>query len=154
MSTLSKLNLRAAVAVAALAVALVSPALHAQWVPERTQVIVPFAFEVGSTHFAPGTYILSNAGEHVVLVQNGKHSALTMSSPEMAPKPPATSKVVFHRYGNQYFLREIWRTGDPDYLSCQESKDERSLRREMHQDNRASISPESNVEVALLQLPR
>jgi hypothetical protein len=108
MLTLSKLNIRAAVAGVALAVALASPALHAQWVPERTQVIVPFAFEVGSTHFAPGTYILSNAGEHVVLVQNGKHSALTMSSPEMAPKPPATSKVVFHRYGNQYFLAEVW----------------------------------------------
>jgi hypothetical protein len=154
MLTLSMLKIRAAVAVAALTIALVPPALHAQFAPERTQAVVPFAFEVGSTHFAPGTYILSKVGENIVLVQNGKHSVLTMSSHETGLKPPATSKVVFYRYGNQYFLREIWRTGDPEYLSCQESKDERSLRREMHDTARASIPTHSNVDVALLQLPR
>ena len=154
MSTLSKLNLRAAVAVAALAVALVSPALHAQWVPERTQAVVPFGFDVGSTHFGPGTYILSKVGDNVVMIQNGKHSVLTMSSHETSLKPAKTSKVVFYQYGNHYFLREIWRTGDPEYLRCQESKDERSLRREMHDDGRASIPTHSDVEVALLQLPQ
>ncbi len=154
MSTLSMLKIRAAAAVAALAIALVSPAVHAQFTPERTQVVVPFGFEIGSTHFGPGRYILSKVGDDVVLIQDGKHSALTMSTHETGTKPAASSKVVFHRYGDHYFLREIWRTGDPEYVRCQESRDEQSIRREMHDNSRASIPPESNVEVALIQLPR
>lgn len=154
MSTLSMLKIREAATVAALAVALASPAVHAQFMPERTQVVVPFGFEVGSTHLGPGRYILSNAGDEIVSIQDGKHSVLTMATYETGTKPAASSKVVFYRYGNHYFLREIWRTGDPEYVRCQESKDERSIRREMHNNSRASISPESNVEVALMQLPR
>ncbi len=154
MSTLSMLKIRAAVAVAGLAIALGSPAVHAQFMPERTQIVVPFGFEVGSTHLGPGSYILSKVGDSVVLIQDGKHSGLTMTAHEMGLKPATSSKVVFYRYGNHYFLREIWRTGDPEYVLCQESRDERSIRREMLYNNRASNSPESNVEVALLQLPR
>ncbi len=154
MFTLSSLKLHAAVVVAALTVASVSPALHAQTFPGRTQVTVPFGFEVGSAHFAPGTYILSNVREDIVQIQSGKHSALALSSHETNLNPSTTSKVVFYRYGNRYFLREVWRKGDVDHIDCSESKDERRARNDMQNNHRASVSTPTTVEVALLQLPR
>jgi hypothetical protein len=31
-------------------------------------------------------------------------------------KPSETTKVVFHRYGNQYFLREVWDANESSHL--------------------------------------
>ncbi|MGA7158882.1 MAG: hypothetical protein WBY53_18700 [Acidobacteriaceae bacterium] len=154
MFTLFPLKNRAAVIVAALAISLASSALHAQNIPERTQVTVPFGFEVGSAHLGPGRYVLSNQGENIIIIQDRKHSALTMSSHETSPDPASSSKVIFHRYGNHYFLREIWRKGEKDHVRCFESKAEQRVRREMRGDYRASVSTHTDVEVALLDLPR
>ena len=79
MSTLSMLKIRASVFVSTLALALVSSALPAQMPAPRARVNVPFAFQVGSTHLAAGTYILSSSQDHLLYVQGGKRSAFVIS---------------------------------------------------------------------------
>ncbi len=154
MRTHSILNIRTAVIASALAVALVSPALHAQNPSMRSQVHVPFAFEVGSTHFAAGTYILTDPREHILDVQGPTRSALTMSWNETSRTPAPTSEITFDRYGNQYFLREVWIKGKIDHLRCPESKAEQEARRHQKPYDRASLPTHTHVEIALLQSPR
>jgi hypothetical protein len=154
MSTLSTLKIRASVYVSTLALALVCSALPAQIPAPRTRVTVPFAFQIGSAHFAPGTYILSNPEEQLLYVQGGKHSALAMSSHESTQTPTRVSEVIFHRYGNQYFLREVWMRGETDHLTCPQSKAEREAKRSLRDDERASVADHTNVEVALVESPR
>jgi hypothetical protein len=153
MRTHSILNLRTAVIAFALAVALVSPALHAQRRPILSQVDIPFAFEVGSTHFAAGKYTLSNSTEHALDVQGAKRSAITMSWHEIGLRPSPTSKVVFYRYGNQYFLREVWTQGNADHLYCPESKAEREAGSSPKPYDRASLAARTHVEIAEIALP-
>jgi hypothetical protein len=154
MSTLSMLKIRASIYVSTLALALACTALPAQMPAPRTKVTVPFAFQVGSAHFAAGTYILSNPREYLLSVQGGKRSALAMSSYESTETPARVSEVIFHRYGNQYFLSEVWMRGNTEYLRCPPSKAEQEAKRSERGGERASTPTHTNVEVALLQSPR
>ena len=103
----------------------------------QSGVDIPFAFTVGSTHFAPGRYILTHPWEHLLVVQGATRSAQTMSSYETNLTPSGTSKVVFHRYGNQYFLREVWTKGNVDHLYCPESKAEHEAERTENEETSA-----------------
>jgi hypothetical protein len=154
MFTLSILKTRIAVLVAALSVAFVSPALRAQGPYSKAQVDVPFGFEVGSTHFAAGRYILSSPREFLLVVQGSDRSAISMMSHEINRKPSSKSKAVFHHYGSQYFLRELWIQGNVEYVRCSESKAEQEARRAAKETERASAEAPANVEVALLESPR
>ena len=49
-------------------------------------------------------------------------------------------KLVFHRYGNRYFLAEIWTVGSRDGQKLRKSREERSIEREL-----SSISSKSEI---------
>ena len=87
MTTLLMSKIRAAVVVAALAVPSGSTALYAQYQNERIQVNIPFAFEVGSAHFAPGTYFLSEPEEYFLSVRGPSGTALVMNRREASLSP-------------------------------------------------------------------
>jgi hypothetical protein len=148
------LKIRAAVVVASLAIPSASTVLYAQNQIERVRVDIPFAFEVGSTHLAPGTYFLSDSQDHFLSVRGASSSALTMNRREASRSPATKGKVVFYTYGNQYFLREVWLKGETDYLRCPESRAERRIRKSQQEANHAAIVTPGNVEIALLQNPR
>jgi hypothetical protein len=154
MTTLSMSKIRAALVVAFLAVASGATALHAQDQTIRSQVKVPFAFEVGSVHFAPGTYLLSVPREHLLSVQGSSGTALAMDRRESSLSPATESKVVFYRYGDRFFLREVWMKGNTDHLRCPESKAEHTYREVEQAANRASIATPTSVELALLENSR
>jgi protease II len=148
------LKTRTLVTVAALAVTFISPALHAQGRSLRSEAKIPFAFEVGNIHFGPGTYILSEPTRYVFFVQGTKRSALSMTMHEIGSTPAQHSELIFHRCGNRYFLREVWKTGDTDYLSFSASKAERELMAVQRATDHAALDTHTNVEVALLESPR
>lgn len=154
MSTFSNLKLHTAVLVAALSMAFVAPALHAQALETRSKVTVPFEFEVGSTRLAAGTYTLSNPQEVILDVQGTKHSVLVMSSHEIDPSPARRSKVVFDRIGDQYFLREVWSAGRTEHLTCPESKTEKNIERMEKDSDHASVPTHTSVEIAMVERPR
>ena len=154
MTTLSMSKISAALVLAALALASQSPALHAQDQTLRSQVTVPFAFEVGSIHFAPGTYFLNDPREHLLSLRGHSGTALAMDRRETSLSPATKSKVVFYRYGDRYFLREVWVKGETDHLRCYESKAEERVRKIQQAANHASSGTPSNTEVVLLENPR
>ena len=72
---------------------------------------VPFEFSVNNTALPAGEYTLSTIGASAaVLVRGYRSSALALSNAMEDPKG-GTPRLVFHRYGTRYVLREIWTDG-------------------------------------------
>jgi hypothetical protein len=69
---------------------------------------IPFNFTVGDTSLPAGEYIISSNNSHVVKIQSAdrQHVALVVSS-HSYDEGGTTSKVVFDKYGEFYFLRHI-----------------------------------------------
>ena len=43
---------------------------------------------------------------------NGRHNAFINTLPNYPSKPSENSRLVFRRYGNEYFLEQVWTAGD------------------------------------------
>jgi hypothetical protein len=89
---------------------------------------VPFSFTVGARTLSPGTYTISAQGmsEGVLFIHNTNSGAFTLGT-QIQSRKDTTPKLVFHRYGDQYVLREIW-MGDGIGRELPESHIERELR--------------------------
>jgi hypothetical protein len=98
-------------------VSLLSLVLMGSAVAQSIQVRadVPFDFSVGSTALPAGTYDVSAISEasHTLLVRARDGSASTIVSSNSATRMNGAdkAKLVFHRYGSQYFLSEVWSQG-------------------------------------------
>jgi hypothetical protein len=79
------------------------------------KVQVPFGFHVGAATLPSGEYTVdTNAAQGVVVMRSAdtKSSAIILTNAIEAPTAPNQGKLVFNRYGNQYFLSQIWKPGD------------------------------------------
>jgi hypothetical protein len=111
---------------------------HAQardYAPSKMRLDVPFAFTVGNRTLPAGDYtferLLNDAQSIDILVVRCKdrgiyHSVAT--SILQVSDPQSRSKVVFHRYGNRYFLAQVWAEGKPTGLQVHASAQEIDLR--------------------------
>jgi hypothetical protein len=75
---------------------------------------VPFEFTAGDKMLPAGEYRVqkSSDGSPALLIQRTDGSAVTYvqsSGVELNPNQQAQSKLVFHRYGDRYFLSQVWR---------------------------------------------
>lgn len=69
---------------------------------------VPFEFTVGNTTLPRDTYQLSRLNGHTeMLLVRGERKGLFVRAEEARPQGPASPSLLFHRYGDQYFLREV-----------------------------------------------
>ena len=77
-------------------------------------VQVPFAFVVGDRTLPAGEYTVRSEGPVGVLIQNTDGKAAIFALPHAIQSPKATphSRLVFHQYGDTYFLSELWRPGN------------------------------------------
>jgi hypothetical protein len=103
----------------------------------RVAAQIPFDFVVGDKALPAGEYTVNTIteGGQAMLIRNadGSESAIRLTNSIVA-KPSASnapSRLVFHRYGQTYFLAEVWREGDSDGRLLRQSKKERSMKREL-----------------------
>jgi hypothetical protein len=90
------------------------------------QCTIPFSFTVNTKTLPPGTYsVTSPAGQGLILVRDLTHGAFVLSTP-LEGRQVTGAKLVFHRYGDQYVLREVW-TGDGAGRELPEPRREREL---------------------------
>jgi hypothetical protein len=145
MNTVSISKFRAGLFAAVLAVAPLSPALHAQDEGIIVNVNVPFAFQTASGHhFNPGFYSMKMENVHTLLITGDSDVALTSATAEDNSQPAKATKAKFRRYDNEYFLAEITVEGSSRRLRFAKSKEEKRV-----QIAAGEIGP-TNVEVALL----
>ena len=84
---------------------------------ERIRVInFPFSFTVGQKTLPAGEYTLEpnrKDSDNVWLLQSkeGHASALFTTNTVRTSETQEAARLVFHRYGGQYFLSQIWTPG-------------------------------------------
>lgn len=105
---------------------------------------VPFDFTVGNKLVPAGTYTISSDSPNTILIQNGERHVAIFSSAYADDKPSNTGKLVFHKYGDQYFLSEVLCSSVDMNLEIPTSKAEKRARVQ-----EASINNASQVFVAL-----
>jgi hypothetical protein len=73
---------------------------------------VPFAFTIENTTLPAGTYIFSILSPYnmVIKVQSadGRKAVLIAAIPTLKLNSSNQTKLVFHRFGNEYFLAQVW----------------------------------------------
>ena len=82
---------------------------------EPLLVSIPFEFTAGRMLLPAGEYTVANftPDSAILLIQRtDRNAATSASSFATASNAPQThSKLVFHRYGNRYFLSQVWVAG-------------------------------------------
>jgi hypothetical protein len=115
---------------------------------ERVKANIPFAFNVGSKTLPAGNYEVRGVFAKSLVIQNEATEqaamALTMSAPPKPISGNAEASLVFHKYGDRYFLSEI-RTWN-DARTVPASKLERQTAREASEA--ADNTPSRDVYVA------
>src|SRR6266487_1849608 len=101
-----------------LSVLLILSAISVRAQSERTKVTnIPFSFIVGEKTLPAGEYTVEpNRRDYgnIWLVQSrdGRTSALFITMSVQASETQEKTKLVFHKYGDQYFLSQIWTSGN------------------------------------------
>jgi hypothetical protein len=100
-------------------------------------VNIPFDFTVGETRFPAGKYTLrrialpSSYDRLVIQSADGRGDSHTgVTRPNRTSQAPKQSKLVFNRYGDQYFLSQVWIAGSDTGRDLFPSRNERNLRNE------------------------
>jgi hypothetical protein len=112
-----------------LAVALIVgvPFVQAQ---SRVQADVPFAFRLNDKAMPAGNYQIIALDDQVLEAWNldARRGQLLLKQISVQSSQPKSPRLVFHKYGEQYFLSEIW-YGDSRYgIALAESKLEKEVK--------------------------
>jgi hypothetical protein len=78
--------------------------------------------------------------------QEGKSVAFRLSNPLTETSQKRKVRMVFHRYGQQYFLTQVW-SGDGDGRELRRSKLESKVRQELASNTPKIDSPKDNYQV-------
>ena len=131
-------------------ISLVAAVVSAKAQGSRTErATVPFDFNVGDSEMAAGRYQFKPMNElgNAVSVRGTEsaQSAIKLTNNLVRVDPAPESKLVFNRYGNKYFLSEIWIAGERTGRQIRKTKAEKAIVRELT----ASRQMRERVEIAL-----
>jgi hypothetical protein len=123
---------RHAFATAAFLGLLLMPAL-APLYGQSLNVEVPFDFVAAQGTMPAGEYRVTPnqpaQGMVRLISSKGSSAAICFAHAIQSSRPSDTSKLVFNRYGNQYFLSQVWSEGSDYGRGLPPSKAEREIAR-------------------------
>lgn len=101
---------------------------------------VPFSFSAGYGVLPAGAYSISRVGVQFTLLLSSGQRGIELMMPNTTEWRNGfnTPKLVFHRYGDEYFLAEIWSSSDGAVRTLQVHPRERQLAK-------AGVSPQVAV---------
>lgn len=83
---------------------------------ELLAVNIPFDFVAGNTQLPAGEYnVRVSAQTHTIILisrRDSATSALLVTNAAVSAEPQSESKLVFNRYGERYFLSQVWTEGN------------------------------------------
>ncbi len=122
----------------ALAIGMVAsaPSAAAQSSTPVSKANIPFDFQAGLRVMPAGTYEITRASDHMlVLRETGqKATEFLMVHDAYTAHTPTGSSIVFDRRGDKYFLRQIWTAGNNDGLECPKTHTEQTVEAQNKQD--------------------
>lgn len=82
-----------------------------------TVTAVPFAFEVGSASLPRDTYQVSTLPGQSggFMIRSLRHGAIVLSQPDGPSDKDNSPRLVFHKYGDRHFLREVRLAGSAGF---------------------------------------
>jgi hypothetical protein len=112
----------------AFATALIS---SAQSRSRQVSADVPFDFIVGERTLAAGNYAVeapsrTSAGAVLVRSSDGRQKAIRLTNSVSANTNTRRARLVFRRYGNTYYLTQVWAAGASEGREMLKSKMERA----------------------------
>jgi hypothetical protein len=98
----------------------------------QTIIHIPFNFSVGEKSFPAGKYVIARVWKDkdtVWMVQRKDNvgKAMLLTRPVRANETQQETRLVFHQYGDLYFLSTIWTAGDQTGRVIQMSDREKAL---------------------------
>ena len=99
---------------------------------QSMKVDIPFDFVAAQATLPAGEYRVSRndpAQGVVRLISSKGSSAICLTSGIQSNRPSNTAKLVFNRYGNHYFLSQVWAQGHTTGQVLRPSKAEREIAR-------------------------
>jgi hypothetical protein len=90
---------------------------------------IPFDFMVGKKRLPKGEYLIESLNDSGTLTirHAKKGKAVTFNTIRQKPTDSSKSKLVFNRYGDQYFLARIWDPSTETILKLNKSKTEKRI---------------------------
>jgi hypothetical protein len=113
---------------------------------------IPFEFTVGKDKLPAGQYTVESSiarGHLLIRAEDRSKSVFASFFGGRSSGKPSRSKLVFNRYGSQYFLSQVWNEGSTVAMQLPKSRAERELAKQTKHlaQNRA----ESETVVVLAQ---
>jgi hypothetical protein len=119
---------------------------HAQ-VIGSVEANIPFSFQAGNAQLPPGDYSIrmvenSNLTYMQITSKDGSSSAMFQVHETDLSSAPAKTELIFNKYGDHYFLAQVFDEGDPSGSQVVESSYEHKV---------SKAAAESKVHVATTQ---
>ena len=113
------------------------------------EVNIPFAFQTPTQTMPAGTYRIDRESGHLIRLQgSGEAGGFVVMDDAIKLHAPKHGYLLFTRYGDQYFLEQIWTAGDTVGL---ESPKGRAEKETLQAKNKQS---QSSVELAFNSAPQ
>ncbi len=110
---------------------------------EPMLVNIPFAFVAGNASLPAGEYrvqkLEGNSAVVLIRCSDASASAMVITNAAQANERQSGSKLVFNRYGNRYFLSQVWTAGSIRGRQLLKSPSEKEIAQI------ASIEPKTEV---------
>ena len=124
------------IAFGAVVLALMSMTAFAQLPGAPIRASIPFDFTVRGRTLPAGQYEISRIGDEpdgleIANIDHRREHAMIETEPVEKSNVPTKGEIVFHRYGDTYFLYEVWTPGIETGREIEPSRQERALEREM-----------------------
>jgi len=109
--------------------------------PGDMKVDVPFTFVVSGQTLPAGHYIVKNSDHAHIRIFSSGTTGLYVDTHAAERSDADGSKLVFHRYGDTYFLAAVWITGNTTGRELFRSPAERELARHKAEVELADVRP-------------
>jgi hypothetical protein len=127
-------------------------AAQAQSLQYKLTANIPFDFTVADKKVPAGKYSVSRAREITgdtllqVTSADGQVTVNRFSIPVVTFNPKSRGSFVFHRYGDQYFLSQVWPAGGSTGRAFPKTHAERELERSARENQVGAVNaPKADV---------
>lgn len=110
---------------------------QAQSLSNRARFNVPFDFSFGDRKLPAGLYSIGRALQSAdditlsIADRNGRSKGFQLSNAVVTREAMTRATLVFHRYGDEYFLAQVWQAGATTGRQFAVSKKERELYKQL-----------------------
>lgn len=123
----------------------------------RIRADIPFDFNISETKLPAGKYSLGravNQSDDLIVSINdieGRSKAIRLTNAVFRSRPNGKALLVFHRYGDQYFLFQVWPAGATTGRELRKSKSEREAQEQLaKKSDREGVAENVKVETVTI----